>query len=247
MMPTLLLSARQTDDTQLLWRACITSTWDVVRINGWHVPSLPANDVAVYGEPLFAQHVAQTLHLQLVEPALDWLPRLPARWRGRDVRLTTLAEARNSLDRAFIKPADQKCFDARVHSSGAELPSPGPLPEDLPVLVQEVAEWTIEFRCFVVERKVAAVSAYWRDGQLAMSEDGMRIASDAELNETGRFCETVLADQSVSVPEAAVLDVGVIRNQGWAVIECNAAFAAGIYGCDPVAVLPVLRRACVPR
>ena len=115
------------------------------------------------------------------------------------------------------------------------------------MLVQEVAEWTIEFRCFVVERKVAAVSAYWRDGQLAMSEDGMRIASDAELNETGRFCETVLADQSVSVPEAAVLDVGVIRNQGWAVIECNAAFAAGIYGCDPVAVLPVLRRACVPR
>jgi len=38
----------------------------------------------------------------------------------------------------------------------------------------------------------------------------------------------------------------VIRNHGWAVIECNAAFASGIYGCDPVAVLPVLRRACQP-
>ena len=43
-----------------------------------------------------------------------------------------------------------------------------------------------------------------------------------------------------------VVDVGVIRNHGWAVIECNAAFSSGIYGCDPVAVLPVLRRACVP-
>ena len=72
------------------------------------------------------------------------------------------------------------------------------------------------------------------------------IASDEELNEAARFCESVLADQSVSVPDGVVLDVGVIRNQGWAVLECNAAFAAGIYGCNPVAVLPVLRRACKP-
>src|SRR5438093_5005239 len=189
MMPTLLLSPRQTDDAQLLWRACIAAKWDVVSVHGWQVPSLPASDVAIYGEPLFAQHVAQTLGLRLVEPPLDWLQRLSARWRGRDVRLTTLADARKVADRAFIKPADQKCFDARVYSSGVELPTPGPLPDDLPVLVQEVVEWTMEFRCFVLERKVAAVSAYWRDGKLAKSEDGMWIASDAELHEATQFCE----------------------------------------------------------
>lgn len=246
-MPTLLLSARQTDDAQLLWRACIAAKWDVVRVHGWQVPLLPASDVAVYGEPLFTQHVAQILGLRLVEPPLDWLPRLPARWRGRDVQLTTLAEARRVGGRAFIKPADEKCFDARIYSSGAELPVPGPLPEDLPVLVQEVVEWTIEFRCFVLERKVAAVSAYWRDGQLAKSSDGLWLATDTELNEATQFCEKVLRDPNVSVPDAIVLDVGMTRNCGWAVIECNAAFAAGIYGCDPVAVLSVLRRACKPK
>jgi hypothetical protein len=31
-MPTLLLSARQTDDAQKLWRACIAEKWDVVRL-----------------------------------------------------------------------------------------------------------------------------------------------------------------------------------------------------------------------
>src|SRR5438094_456727 len=175
-MPTLLLSARQTDDAQLLWRACIAAKWDVVRVHGWQVPPLPASDVAIYGEPLFAQHVAQTLGLRLVKPPLDWLPRLPAHWRGRDVRLITLADARKVTERAFIKPADEKCFDAQVYSSGAELPSPGPLPEDLPVLVQGVVEWTIEFRCFVLERKVAALSVYWRDGQIAKSKDGAWIS-----------------------------------------------------------------------
>ena len=242
-MPTLLLSGRQTDDAQLLWRACISAKWDVVRVHGWQVPPLPASEVAVYGEPLFAQHIAQTLGLRLFEPPLDWLPRLPARWRGRGVRLTTLADARRIVDHAFIKPADEKCFDARVYSNGAELPLPGTLPAALPVLVQEIVEWTIEFRCFVLERKVTAISVYWREGQIAKSKDGAWISTDVELNEATQFCESLLRDPNVSVPDA--LDVGVIRNHGWAVIECNAAFASGIYGCDSVAVLPVLRRACV--
>lgn len=245
-MPTLLLSSRQSDDAQLLWRACIAARWDVVRVHGWQVPALAASEVAVYGEPLFADHVAQTLGLRLVEPPVDWLPRLPVRWRGRDVRLTTLADARKVGECRFIKPAGEKCFDARVYSSGAELPATGLLSDDLPVLVQEVAKWTIEFRCFVLERKVVAVSAYWRDGKLAKSEDGRWIASELELSDASQFCQSVLHDPSVTVPDAIVLDVGIIQNRGWAVVECNDAFASGIYGCDPVAVLPVLRRACVP-
>src|SRR6516162_1518812 len=93
-MPTLLLSSRQTEDAQKLWRACITENWKVLRLHGWQVPEISPQDVAVYGEPLFAQHVAQTLGLRLIEPTVDWLPKLPHRWRGRELRLATLADAR---------------------------------------------------------------------------------------------------------------------------------------------------------
>jgi hypothetical protein len=243
-MPTLLLSSRQTEDAQRLWRACIAEKWDVIRVHGWRVPEISPKDVAVYGEPLFAEYVAQTLGLRLQQPSVDWLPKLPHRWRGREVRLMTLAEARKVSNRSFIKPAEEKCFEARVYSSGAELPPPGPLPEGLAVLVQDVVDWTTEFRCFVLNRTVVTVSAYWRDGQSAKLENGSWSSNDAELVEATSFCETVLGDQSVVLPEAVAVDVGTIRNRGWAVIECNAAFAAGIYGCDPVAVLSVLRRAC---
>jgi len=245
-MPTLLLSARQTDDAQLLWRACIALNWEVVRVHGWQVPTIEAKNVAIYGEPLFAHHVAQTLGLKLQEPPLDWLPKLSANWRGRDVRLTTLAEARKTSTRAFIKPADGKCFDAKVYSSGADLPAPGPLPEDLAVLVQGVVKWTIEFRCFVLNRKVVSLSPYWRDGQLAKVEDGTWPASHEELKAAREFCERVLSDTSVLVPEAVVIDVGIIANHGWAVIESNAAFSSGMYGCDAENVLPLLLRACQP-
>jgi hypothetical protein len=84
-MPTLLLSARHTDDSQKLWRACIESNWDVYRMHDWKVPEIPAQDAVVYGEPLMAGLVAQTLDLKLIEPPLDWLPRLGQRWRGREV------------------------------------------------------------------------------------------------------------------------------------------------------------------
>ena len=245
-MPTLLLSSRQTEDAQKLWLACIAENWKVLRLHGWQVPDIPPQDIALHGEPLFAQHVAKTLGLRLVEPTVDWLPNLPQRWRSREVRLSTLAEARKATTRTFIKPAEEKCFEARVYSTGAELPPPGPLPEELPVLVQEVVDWVSEFRCFILGREVVASSAYWHNGQPAKSEDGSWSATDSGLAEARRFCELVLQDKGVSWPEAVAVDVGVIRNSGWAVIESNAAFSSGIYGCDPVNVLPVLHRACNP-
>ncbi len=59
--------------------------------------------------------------------------------------------------------------------------------------------------------------------------------------------EALLADPAVKIPPAIVIDAGKIRDRGWAVIEANAAWAAGIYGCDPLQVLPVLEHACVHR
>ncbi len=55
-----------------------------------------------------------------------------------------------------------------------------------------------------------------------------------------------MADPRVDLPRTAVLDVGVVAGRGWAVVEQNSARGAGIYGCDPVAVLQVLRYASVP-
>ena len=43
-MPTLLLSARQTDDGQKIWRACIDDKSDVIRVHNWRVPTLETTD-----------------------------------------------------------------------------------------------------------------------------------------------------------------------------------------------------------
>ncbi len=53
----------------------------------------------------------------------------------------------------------------------------------------------------------------------------------------------LLADPRVDLPAALVIDAGVIRGVGPAVVEANEASGSGFYGCDPRDVLEVLRGA----
>lgn len=116
-----------------------------------------------------------------------------------------------------------------------------------PVLVSDPVSWESEFRCFVLEKRVAAISIYSRNGDLVETEDGNWPASPSEWKDALGFANQVLQDARVTFPPAGVLDVGVIKDQGWAAVEANACWGAGIYGCDPHTVLQTLARACVKR
>ena len=61
------------------------------------------------------------------------------------------------------------------------------------------------------------------------------------------FLATVLADSAAPLPPAVVVDVGLIEGRGWAIVEANAAWGAGICGCDPRRILPILRRTTLRR
>lgn len=94
-MTTLLLPPRYTDDARLIWRAAIAVGWSTIRLPAWNIPlDITTRDLAFYGEPLLAAHVAEVLKLRMVEPKLDWLVSLPNQYLERKVYSTTLAEAR---------------------------------------------------------------------------------------------------------------------------------------------------------
>lgn len=245
-MPILVLPPRFTPDTIAVGQAAQMASWSVERLSSWRVPeSLRGQDVALYGEPLFAAVVADDLGLVLLESPYDWLVTLPPEYRKREIRLATLQQARQLRQPAFVKPADDKCFLAAVFPSGALLPGEDVLPGRIAVLIAEPVYWTVEFRCFVLERTVAAISPYLRNGELVQSPEGNW--EDNHTEQAQVFAMSVVSDHSVTLPPPIVLDVGIIEGRGWAVIEANAAWGSGIYGCDPAAVLRVVRRACLPR
>ncbi len=194
----------------------------------------------LYLEALFGPTLAEQFSKRLLEPPIDWLPRLPRDYRLREIELMTLGEARTTVRPAFIKPPNDKSFPAAVYT-GATLPAE--YPDDMPVLVSEIVKWEKEFRCFILNRKLQTQSIYLREGQLQRENEFE--SSEGEDAEVIAYVEALLADPRVELQRTAVLDVGIITGKGWAVIEQNSAWGSGIYGCDPKAVLGVLRFASV--
>lgn len=242
--PLVLLAPRVTPDSVSIWKAALQLKWKVERLANWRVPCelrMPEGDVVVYAEPLFAEAVADQLDLILMEPPPEWLVELPARFRNRRVNLMTLAEARQISEPVFVKPAEGKVFEAKVYNDASQLPPSESVDEKFPVLCSEPVTWQLEVRCFVQDRELIDLSPYWRAGTLSRAEDGTWPFRYGEEEATRAFVDLLLKAPDVSMPSAFVLDVGVIGERGWAVVEANPCWGAGLYGCEPQRVLEVLR------
>ena len=245
-MPTLILPPRYTIDSIALWKTAIALGWSVERLQNWRIDrNKTILDPFIYGEPLFAEVVAESLSIGLIEPQLDWLTTLPNDYTKRKVKFMTLSNLEQITETSFIKPAKDKCFAALVYQSGKEI-SKSFLPSDTPILVSEPVEWEIEFRCFINDRQIKTISSYWQNGKSTEQPDGSWLGTATEYQQAQDFCNRVLDDSQVEVPDAVVIDVGKIVGKGWAVIEANSAFGSGLYGCDPYKAIEVIKKANVP-
>lgn len=241
-MPTLILSPRYSDDSIKLRRAAVALGWDVMRLASWRCPDdFEPEEPVLYAEPLFNAAACEQLGLAVIEPPEDFLITLPDEYVGREVKLMTAADARRLPGPMFLKPPNRKTFPARVYSSGADLPE---MPDDDPVLGSEPVEWVAEFRFFIRDRRVHAWSPYWLHGTLARRDDEWVVEPEM-ASATRQLMDWLLADRRVDLPATLVIDAGVIRGVGPAVVEANETSGAGIYGCDPREVLEVLRAATV--
>jgi hypothetical protein len=245
-VPTLILPPRYTTASIALWKAGLQLGWNVERLQNWRSPlELQDQDPVVYGEALFVAAIADQLSLALLETPFDWLTHLPYCYRRRKITYSTLAEARALTEPAFVKPVTDKCFAAKVYPTGIALPGADLFHDDTPVLIADPVEWIAEFRCFILERQVVASSPYLRGGESAQELDDSWPFLTDEQDHIIAFVEDLLSDPEFRLPPAIVLDVGLIADRGWAIVEANPVWASGLCGCDPVAVLPAIQRACI--
>ena len=240
-MTTLMLSSRQTGDAQSLWRAAVARKWPVVRARGVTIPDYDDDEVVIYVEALFAPEIAKRLGRKLLDPAEDWLVNVPLPLTRRQIYITTLGEARLITKPAFIKPPNDKSFVAQIYETGAELSTA--FDDSISVLVSTPVTWISEYRCFCLDGRVVTHSPYLRRGELAIDSD-YAITEDESRNAIAT-AEQALSDAKLGLPRAVVIDVGEIEGEGWAVVEANGAWGAGIYGCDPHMVLDVIRHCTV--
>lgn len=250
-MPSLVLTPRLTNDSLCLGRAAAELGWTVHRATRYQLPDT-LEDPAVHGEMVFCDVVAERLQLGLLEPSAGWLAELPWQYRERSVRLLRHGDLPAITERSFIKPANDKLFEAGIFETGAHVPHRH-IDPDLPVLVSDVVSFAFELRCYVLDREVRTAGVYAMWGGAAEHKE-------REMYEAGSewLCE-LLADDDVWLPSAIVIDIGFMPElRRWAVVEANQAYASGIYtggflsdraspGADPREVLRVIERAAGPR
>lgn len=222
-----------------LERDAVADAWErrggtVLRVGRfWDPPAVDASRVRVYGNDTFCLVLQQKLGLDLVSPADDLILTVPSRLTRRTLAASTLGAAAGLAFPTFVKPMTPKLFRAAVYASVDELQGECVgLAADTALLVSTVVTFAAEARCFVLDGRVLDCAIY--EGQ------GDATAAAAAAGE-------IVA--AISGPRAFVLDLGLVAEEGregWAVVEFNATWGAGLNGCSAERVLPAIENASGP-
>ena len=244
-MPTLVLSTLSLPASPALAEAAHALKWEVLVFD--QNPSCkPKGKVTFYGGTDLALAVASRFRLALLEPPFDLLAKLPLEFRLRTVEYARFSDLGRLKAPTFVKPADalNKSFDAGIYSSAVDIRAPKGIDAINPVLVSEPVEWSAEYRCFISEGEIAAWSPYISFGRPAWKPFGKgTLATDTPGN-LKSFCKRLFSRSGVLFPPAFVMDIGLIDDRGWGVVEFNPVWCSGVLGADPGKVLAVLQRAC---
>ena len=248
-MPSLIVSSRFTTDSQVLRQTAQQLGWETLRLDGTQVPewSEPGDgQIAIFHTAPVAFEIAAQLSRTLVGCNPDWVVGLPREGVSREIRQITLRQALEMPGASFVKHAISKAFPAAVYDARSLAEATGSIPPEALVHVCEPVAWSVEYRCFITERDITTLSPYRRQGQIIEDHTSLLGAPLDEIEAAREFCRSVVQSPHVECPPAIVLDLGMIENRGWAVVEFNECWASGIYACDPTAVLETLLAACVP-
>ena len=196
----------------------------------WDPPTFDASTVRVYGPDAFCLVLQQKLGLRLCSPSDDLMLQVPPQFLNRQLASASLAEISAGTFPKFIKPLTPKQFRAAIYeSSGALATECRGLPDNTTVFASERVTISAEARTFVLDGVVLDAAVY---------EGAAEITGPQQLVEALARC--------IPLPRTVVVDVGFIEGRGWAVIEFNASWGAGLNGCDADKVLPAILAASEP-
>ncbi|MGU3373799.1 ATP-grasp domain-containing protein [Chryseobacterium sp. M5A1_1a] len=235
------LSPMYTEDSNNLKKASLNSHYELNRFNAkWNVPEeFRADVIAVYGEDIYSEIVAEQCNLTLTKPDDNWLASISEEFTKRKITYGQLKDFTHE-ENIFIKCSDFKSFKAGVFDKVTDIKGFDSLDLEIPVFTSEVVEWQLEVRCFVLNNEIKTHSSYWRNNNFDTA-----LLSEIEEKELFKFFTDFIQQYSSTLPKAIVLDFGIIKEKSWALIEANPAWCSGLYACDAEKALTVIVESCI--
>lgn len=183
-------------------------------VNGY-LPTPLSKDTIVCG---YISSIRWALEeLNVPEPKIEDYPSELAKYRGREIYLSTLGEIKKSNQRRFIKPVDVKLFKGIVCNSSIQTMIETAMhPDDISVYVSEVVNFISEYRIFVNQGLIVGCRHY---------------AGDFTVFPNFEIISAAVNDYRTA-PVAYSIDFGITDDARTLLIEVNDAWALGCYGLD---------------
>lgn len=217
-------------------RDAVGSAWEassgqVLRVaRFWDPPAVPRTSVRVYGNETFCLVLQEKLDLILVTPPDDLPLSAPPDLLRRAITKRTLGDTSVLRYPIFVKSLIPKLIPSRVYCGAVELcDASAGLDSATELLVSEPVTIMAEARAFVLRGAILDLALYEGSGDL----------------DSARACVQQLVER-MSLPDAVVVDVGVLDDGRWVLVEFNAAWGAGLNGCRAELVLPAIAAASDP-
>jgi hypothetical protein len=239
----LLLSNRDNDDRRSLL-AAVQARDDArtVVCQSWRAPqnASSAERLRIYASAMFADVMAGQVGLTLLETPLAWLAGLPPELTGRQIVLASMDEVRQMPFPRHVKAIDDKRINPQVYQSAHDI-SVERIGGDCLTLSSRPVNLTVEARFFVSEAQIVAGSFYMRDRRPAIA----RLDASREAQLLTDFAADAVAQLHDTMPAGTVIDVGLIDDRQPVIVEANAAWASGLYACDPARALESILHASI--
>jgi ATP-grasp domain, R2K clade family 2 len=182
----------------------------------WEPPNLEASQVRLYGNDTFCLVSAEKLGLKLVSPPDDLLLHVESDWLKRKVQPRDLESVSESDFPTFVKSQVPKVFRAGIYQSLTDLRLEcDGLDSTTPIIISEIVEIKAEARVFILNSKVQTFALYEGIDASGLMDFVTRFVNQNDL------CLT------------CVLDFAFLANQGWAFLETNPTWGAGLNNCNP--------------
>ena len=224
----LVIPERSDPERESVAQAWVAAGGDVTRLGRfWEPPPFDRDAVRIYGNDTFGLVLAQKLDLRLVSPSDALLTDLPQQWLGRNIIKLPLGLSSTFTFPIFVKPCVPKQFRAAVYASERELlDETSGLELETELLIANVVSFLAEGRSFLLNGTVLDFALYEGEAPLDGAFALLRQVADSPL-----------------IPHVCAVDVGLVEGCGWVVVEANAAWGAGLNGCQAGRVLPAIAAA----
>jgi hypothetical protein len=194
--------------------------------------ALPLSDDTFVMGAMDAMHGAMK-QLEIPIPLPDDYPAALTPWMRRRVWRATLRDVEAAVwsetsSSVFAKPADRrKSFTGRVFRHHDDLYYLGSASRRQAVLCSEVVRWLSEYRVYVIQERIVAVSHYAGERDTMIDHVQVQLAVDAYR-------------ASGQAPCAYAIDFGVLAGGCTALIEANDGYSLGAYDIDTEAYTDLL-------